>query len=267
MLPRFSHIFSLAVCAALIIAGCKNAPNDPNNNNNNTTHINIGDTVPAKGSTYIYNRSQLDINGNIIPTTTSPGVSAQVDTVLQSVLGKNNVYHVNDDGDSAFFSYETNSDVSMYLAKPGFLYNYSSFYTDETLEAVVNAVFHNWITLPIATKGTITLADQSPSFTINGQQVKDTIHTIIEYIDSSTIVVKDTKELLPARHCRITITAQLNFARDHEVLKHVRDIWFVPKIGYIAQQIVRTDMPAVPVYVVPRDTTATLKVLTSYKFY
>jgi hypothetical protein len=155
----------------------------------------------------------------------------------------------------------------MYLAKPGFLYNYSGFYTDETLQAVVNAVFRNWITLPIASKGMITLADSTPSFTINGQAVTSSVHTIVEYIDSSGIFVKNTKDTLSARHCRITITAQLAFANDHEVLKHTRDIWFVPKIGYIAQEIVRTDMPAVSFYSVPRDTTAILKVLTSYTFH
>ena len=263
MLPRFCHFLILGAIAALVVSGCKSASTDPNNN---TSHINIGDTVPAKGSTYIYDQSQLDMNGNIIKTTTLPGISAQIDSVYQSILGKTNVFHVND-ADSAFYSYESNSDVSMYLAKPGFLYNYSSFFTDETLQAVVNAVFINWITLPIASKGTITPADQSPSFTINGQIVTSTIHTTIEYIDSSGIFVKNTKDTLSARHCRITITAQLAYANDHEVLKHTRDIWFVPKIGYIAQEMVRTDMPAVPVYVVPRDTTAILKVLTLYTFH
>ncbi len=268
MLPRFSHIFSLTVIAALIISGCKSASTD---SNNNTHPINIGDTVPGIGSYYKYERSQLDINGNIILTSRIPNISASINHSGENILGKSNVYTVNDDLDSAYFAYESNSDVSMYLVNPGYyLINNPPPGVnpiDETLQAVEDIVFHNWITLPIASKSTITMADKTPSFTINGQQVLSNIHTVIEYLDSSEIIVKDTKEALPVRHCRVTITAQLSFANDHEVLTHTRNIWFAPKIGYIAQQIVRTDMPAIPVYVIPRDTTATLKVLTSYKFY
>ncbi len=269
MLPRFHHLFTLAVIAALIISGCKSASTD--SNNNNTIHNNIGDTVPATGSFYKYERSQLDVNGNIILTSRIPNISASINNTGQSILGKSNVYTVNDDLDSAYFTYESNSDVSMYLVNPGYyLINNPPpgvNPVDETLQAIENVVFHNWITLPIATKSTITTADQTPSFTINGQTVLSNIHTVIEYIDSSDIIVKDTKEALAVRHCKITITAQLSFANDHEVLTHTRNIWFAPKIGYIAQEIVRTDMPAIPVYVIPRDTSATIKVLTSYKFY
>ena len=270
MPSRFIHVFSLALIAALMISGCKSASTD-SNNNNNSKPVNIGDTVPAKGSGYKYSKSQLDVSGNIIPTTTNPNISASINNTGQSILGKNNVYTVNDDLDSAYYSYESNSDVSMYLVNPGYyLINNPPPGVnpiDETLQAIENAVFHNWITLPIASKSTITPADQTPSFTINGQQVLSNIHTVIEYIDSSGIFVKDSKDTLAARHCRITITAQVAFANDHEVLTHTRNIWFAPKIGYIAQEIVRTDMPALPIYVVPRDTTAILKVLTSYTFH
>lgn len=264
MLPRFTHAFSLAVIAALIISGCKSASTD---SNNNTVRINIGDTVPATGSGYKYNKSKLDRSGNIIPTTTTLVTAITINSG-QNILGKNNVYILDDDLDSTYYTYESNSDVSMYLVNPGYnLINNPPPGVnpiDETLQAIEDAVFHNWVTLPIASKATITPSDQTPSFTINGQPVLSNIHTMIEYIDSSGIYVKDTKDTLAARHCRITITARLAFANDHEVLTHVRDIWFVPKIGYIAQEIVRTDMPEIPVYLVPRDTTATLKVLTSY---
>lgn len=261
MASRFSRILSLLFAAIIVIAGCKGSSTDPNNSN----HTNFGDSIPRKGSTYSYLKSYLDLNNNIIPGTILPGFSALNDSIGIKVFGKENAYLILDEGDSGYYSYETNGDVSTYLLNPGYIWNFSYHFTDETLETIVNLVFHNWITLPIASKHTgLVFYNNKQTINIPGDNgVPADIRATVDYIADSSIV--HNGDTLVSKQCRISITAKLTLGTDVLTLTHVRDLWFVPKIGYIVKVIARTNMPAYPVLVLPLDTTATLKTMTSYQ--
>ena len=269
MIRRLSHTFTVALVAGILLSGCKTATTDPGNQNINT---NIGDSIPRVNSAYSYLISQLDQSGNIDPISTIQG-NAFIDTGAISIFSKLSSYSVIDQSntahDTAYFLYESNNNVSMFLQDPGFLNNYRNGQrVDETLEAVANAVFHQWITLPIASKGTVSIPDLNTSFSISGGQVPANIHTTVEFIGDSSIVATNgitlTPDTLASKHCLLLITAKLSFGNEQVTLTHQRDIWFVPRIGYIAKEMTRTNMPAVTVYVIPLDTTATMKTLTSY---
>ncbi|MDP4218812.1 MAG: hypothetical protein Q8916_06945 [Bacteroidota bacterium] len=269
MLRRYFHTLTAVLLVGMLLSACKTSTTEPGNQNTNT---NIGDSIPRLNSAYSYLISQLDQSGNLDPISTIQG-NAFVDTGKLSIFSKSSSYSIIDQSntahDTAFFLYESNSDVSMYLKDPGFLNNYRNGQrVDETLEAVANAIFHQWITLPIASKGTVSLPDLNTSFSISGGQVPANIHTTVDFVGDSNIVATNGNTLMPdtlaSKHCILLITAKLSFGNEQVTLTHQRDIWFVPRIGYIGKEMTRTNMPAVPVYVIPLDTTATIKTLTSY---
>ncbi len=263
MLLRFSRISLFIAIAGTLITGCKGAATDSNSNNN--TKIDIGDSIPPLHSQYSFLKSQLDMSNNAIPGNTSPGHSATVITTGLSLLGKNNVYYVNDDGDTSYYAYESNSDVSMYLQSPGYLQNHTfGENTDITLQTVLDTVFHNWITLPIATKDTGRVVyNATNTLVVSGDHVSTKILAKADFIGDSSITLTGG-EILAAKHCKITITAVLDLVTYSATITHIRDIWFVPKIGYIARLITRTSVPNIQQLVVPTDTTAIEKTLTSY---
>jgi len=266
MTSRISLIFGLLIAAGIIISGCKGSSTD-SNNNNDTTHANIGDTIPGLHSQYFFQKSQLDLNNNIIPTV-SRNISADVVDVGYPILGKNNTYAVFLDGDTNYFAYESNSDVSIYFYNPGYLKNFrEGEQIDEPLQAIVNVIFKNWVTLPIASKKTITLYNGTTTVDINGK-FPAAIQGTAEFIGDSTIVIKNggTDVSLAAKHCRITISANVTFGTVQKTFTHIRDIWFVPKIGYFARQMTRTSVPEYTIQLVKVDTTATLTTLQSYIF-
>jgi hypothetical protein len=262
MLPRFYHVFVFVLIASAIISGCKSGTTEPNNTT--TTHINIGDTVPTRGLNYYYLKSQLDAGNTIIPGTTIDRFTAIVDTIGLSINGKNNVFLIADEGDTGYYSYETNSDVSVYLQNPGYyLIANPPLGVDpvnQTLLSIENFVFHNWITLPIASKDIgIVVYSKVDTIYISNQLAPTDIHAIVDFIGDSLIILN--KDTLIGKQCKISITANITLGTGKIKLTHERNIWFVPKIGYITKQIVRTNMPAIPVYNIPLDTTAILKSL------
>lgn len=273
MILRFSHFFVLLFASGLFISGCKTATTDPGGGG--TTINNIGDSIPNRFSNYSYSRSQLDKSDNIIlGTTIATGLPAFVDSVGLTIFGKSNVYSVRDDGDTSYYAYEANNDVSIYLKTPGFLKNHSNLdLPDEVLESVLNLVFHNWITLPIATKGTsIVVYNKKDTIDISGTRPQIENKAVVDFLGDSTFSTTITENGNPAKattvaskHCRITITGTLKLGADLVVISHVRNIWFVPKLGYIALQKTRTYVPEYSILSVPLDTTAMLKVLTNYE--
>ena len=262
-----SHIFALLIVAGAIIGGCKGSATDPNGNNN--THIDIGDSIPRLHSNYSYVKSQLDMSNNIIPGNTFSGHIAFVNSTGLQIYGKNNVYFVLDDADTCYYAYESNSDVSIYLQNPGYLQNHSyGENTDETLQTIANLVFHHWITLPIATKDTGRIVyNATDTIIVSGDPISTTILAKADFVGDSSITLAGG-EILAAKHCKITITAVFDPSRYSVTVSHIRNIWFVPKIGYIAKLITKTNMPAIPVLALPNsDTTAIEKMLTSYKLF
>jgi hypothetical protein len=263
MVSRISHIFGLLIIAGFIISGCKGSSTDPNGNNN---HVDIGDIIPPLHSTYSYVKSQLDQSNNVIPGNTFPGHNAIVTDTGLSIQGKSHVYLVLDDADTCYYSYESSSDVSIYLQNPGYLQNHSKGEsTDETLQTIVNLVFHNWITLPIATKDTGRVVyNATNTINITGDLIATKILAKADFIgDSSLTLFGGT--ILASKHCKLTITAVFDpVTYPGKTVTHTRDIWFVPKIGYIAKLRTRTNVPDIPVRVVTSDTTAIEKTLVSY---
>jgi hypothetical protein len=186
------------------------------------------------------------------------------------MFGKSNVYLIVDNGDTSYYAYETNSDVSIYFENPGYYFiDYPPAGVapqDETLQVIENIAFRNWITLPIASKKTgITIVSGQYPITISGAPGQANIVAKVDFINDSSIAIQNG-EILAAKHCRISLTANITFGTVLKTLTHVRDLWFVPKIGYIARQTTRTYMPAYSILLIALDTTATLKVLSSYQF-
>lgn len=272
MTLRFSHFFALLFAAAIFISGCKTATTDPGGGN---TINDIGDSIPRQFSNYSYAKSQLDKSDNIIlGTTIAIGIPAFVDSMGMSILGKNNVYSVRDEGDTSYYAYEANNDVSIYLKNPGFLTNHSDRdLPDETLVTIADLVFHNWITLPIASKKTGSIAyEKTDNIDVSGTHRDINLKAIVDYIGDSTITTKITEggnaprnTTVASKHCRITITGTLKLGSDNITITHVRNIWFVPKLGYIAMQMTRTYVPEYSILSIPLDTTAVLKVMTNYE--
>lgn len=273
MASRFSHLFALLLAAAISISGCKTATTNPGDGD--TTVNNIGDSIPRQFSNYSYSRSQLDRSDHIILGTTIPvGLPAFVDSMGLSIFGKTNVYSVRDEGDTSYFVYESNNDVSIYLKNPGFLTNHSDRdLPDETLVTIADIIFHRWITLPIASKKTGLIAyEKRDTIDISGTHPGIDLKAVVDYIGDSTITTTVTENgsipkaaSVAAKHCRITITGKLRLGSNDVTISHVRNIWFVPKLGYIALQMIRTDIPEYPILSVPLDTTAILKVMTNYE--
>lgn len=266
MLSRYSRILILLIVAGIFAPGCNGSGTDPNGN---TTHIDIGDTIPRKHSNYSYNKAQLDMSNTIIPGTKMQGFFSIVDTTGFQVLGKSNVYFMLDDGDTSYYAYEPTSDVSVYLQNPGYTQNFGYLReTDQPLQTILDLVFHNWIRLPIATKDTGVVAYNGTNTVIlTGDPTLIQIRAIGSFVGDSTLTIGASHLL--AKHCKITITAILDPLRypEGKVITHVRDIWFVPKIGNIALQTTRTYVPEIHVVAIPLDTTATLKVLTNYTLF
>jgi hypothetical protein len=185
-------------------------------------------------------------------------------------MGKSDVFFARDDeNDSAYFYYESNGNVSIYFLNPGFTSNYNqSSLPDDYLTGVAGYIFRRWITFPIASKDsnqTIYSSSGTDPITITGQSRKATISAKIDFIGDSTISTLNvsSQTSLTAKHCRITITALW----DNVPLTQTRDYWFVPKIGYFAKIIARTNIPDTPqgrLDVIPVDTTSTIKILTSF---
>ncbi len=267
MLTRFSYILGLIFVASIAMTSCKTTPSDPGNT---ITHIDIGDSIPNKFSVYSYNKWQLDAAGVVNSTTFQNYGSTQVDSIGLTFQGKSNVYLLRDQnpdagsfGDSAYFAYESNSDVSLYLQNPGFLKNAAhGNQPDEILAAIANIVFHTWIRLPIASKDTALIEyNASQSIDVGGTTRSAAILARVDYIGDSTITVGVVPLL--SKHCRISISAKIFLGSD-VTLTHVRDIWFVPKIGNIAMETAKTFMPENTILSIPLDTTSTLKLLKSY---
>src|SRR5207237_44921 len=107
-----SLFFFLLATSFIFSGGCKGSSTEPEN------HVNIGDSIPNRHSQFFYLRSNLDFSGNSIPGTSLKG-NAIVDTTGISIFGKDRVYFILDDADSCYYSYEANSDVSMYLENTG----------------------------------------------------------------------------------------------------------------------------------------------------
>jgi hypothetical protein len=266
MLLRFSHIFPVFAVAMIVLAGCKGSSTGPGNT---TTNMNIGDTIPRKLSNYSYFISQLDQSDSIILGSQLTDNGVLVDSTGLTIFGKSNAYFIFDNGDTTYYAYEANSDVSMYLENPGYYFIYRPpagiAPQDETLQVIENIVFHNWITLPIASKKTgVTIVNGQYPITVSGAPGNANILATVDFINDSSITIQNGG-ILAAEHCRISITANITFGTYPLTLTHVRNLWFVPKIGYIARQTTRTNMPAYSVLIIARDTTATLKTLTSYQ--
>jgi hypothetical protein len=265
MASRISHIFAMLAIASCLICGCKGATDS----NGNNTHINIGDSIPQQFSSYLYQTAQLDMSNNVIPGTLSPANhSAIVVSTGLTQFGKNNAYLVLYDGDTSYYAYEPSSDVSIYLQNPGYFQSFPGYNIDETLQTILDLVFHNWITLPIATKQTLYPYDATRNIDVSGTSYPSNIHTVVEYIGDSSIVTSVGSSMKPdtltAKHCRISITANITFGTVVKTLTHVRDLWFVPRIGYIARLTTRTFVPDYTIQLVNLDTTATMTILKNY---
>jgi hypothetical protein len=263
MLLRISHIFALLIVTGGLLGGCSGSPVGSNGNN---VHIDIGDSIPRLHSNYSFQKSQLDMSNNVIPGNTFLGHFAIVNTTGLQIYGKNNVYFILDDADTCYYAYESNSDVSIYLQNPGYLQNHTPYdNTDETLQTILDTVFHNWITLPIATKDTGRVVyNATNTLIVSGDHISMKILAKADFIGDSSITLP-SNEILAAKHCKLTITAIFDQVTYPGItVTHSRDIWFVPKIGYIAKLITRTNVPAIPILVVPSDTTAIAKTLSSY---
>jgi hypothetical protein len=269
-MPR--HIlFAAVLFSAAFFISCKDDPVAPGGGNNNgTTPASIGDSVPAVNSRYTYDKSQLTTADLIIPGFPLPNFTADVFTNGTSFNGKTNAYLVVDEHDSAYYTYESNGDVSIYYVNPGYsrIYGHPGIETNEPLEQAAGKVFAQWITLPIASKKTNQVIYDSNEVPIEigaGPKVAD-IKSVVDYVGDTSISVGG--KLLSVKICKITLTAQLKTKANGSnttLLSHTRTLWFVPKIGYFAKILTRTNMPEWNIDSIPQDTTATLKVLTSYK--
>jgi hypothetical protein len=270
-MPR--HILFAAILFSCFLGSCKD-PEGPGGggNNNGTTPESIGDIVPGKTSSYMSTPQYLDTSGNIILSTIGAPVESHVDSIGMTVLGKDNVFLIfsNDNfgTDSMYFAYEKNGNVSIYFFHPGYTHNYTHFnYIDEPLEGVINAVFQQWITLPIATTDTgIDIYNNKITVYATGSPISADIHAKVSFIGNDSTIKLENGKQLSAKHCKINITALLSPSKnDRFSLTHSRDIWFVPQIGNIAKIMTKTFVPDYNLLVIPSDTTATLKVLTSYR--
>jgi hypothetical protein len=261
-MSRFSFIFIILIAASLL--SCKGSATGPGNNPT-TTPTSVGDSIPRRTSYYIFEKALLNQIDSVEQPTIIDNRFVPVDSTGLSFQGKNNVYFITgDENDSSYYFYENNGDVSVYFWSPGYTGNSSqSNLPNEYLTGVAGYVFRQWIRLPIASKDTgVIIYNANPIVIINTIQKNASIRAKIDFIGDSNITLKNNI-ILAAKHCRITIMASW----DVVPLTHVRDLWFVPKIGYFAKIKVRTNVPDTPqarLDDIPVDTTATQKILTSY---
>jgi hypothetical protein len=256
------------ILSVIFLSSCKDSTSG-GGDTGGTTPASVGDVVPGKNTQYSFAKSQLDNSDHIIPgTTIVNGISAIVNDNGLSIEGKENTYFVFDDGDTAFYSFEKNGDVSVYFQNPNYyrIYGNPQAMYNEPLQVLGDIVFKRWITLPISSTKAVAadfFNETGRNITVSGTGVKADIQGKSEFI-SDTTVVTEKGVSLAAKHCRITLTSTIHSGIDLVHLNHTRDIWFVPKIGYIAALKTKTNMDEYKILVLPLDTTATLKVLTSY---
>ncbi len=269
-MPRYILFATILFSAAFFIS-CKDDPVTPGGGNNNgTTPASIGDSVPAVNSRYTFDKSQLNTNDEIIPGSIFPGKTVDVFSNNIEYKGKTNAFVVVDELDSSVVMYEPNGDVSLYFVNPGYkqLYNHPGIEINEPLEQVETKVFAQWITLPIASKATGRVFYDSKEVPIEigaGSRVAD-IKGVVDYVGDTSISVSGKS--FSVKICKITLTAYMKTKVNGSATSnftHTRTLWFVPKIGYFAKILVRTNMKEWNIDSIPSDTTATLKVLTSYK--
>src|SRR5437868_1461887 len=112
MLSRY--FLSAILISGFLWASCRQAPDS--GNGGGTTPGSVGDSIPVRSSLYYFQRAQLDIHDNIIPgTIQGTGIYAFVDSTGMDILGKQNVFFIVDQGDTSYYHYEDNGDVSIYF--------------------------------------------------------------------------------------------------------------------------------------------------------
>lgn len=273
-----SKIYIIIVFSAIAtLCSCKGSTtpdgNNNNNNNGNTTPQSIGDTIPGKNSGFTFDFDLLTTQNQIEPGYPNPGFYTYCDTTGLSIFSKNSVFRIIDDAnDTAYFTYESNGDVSIYFENPGYfqIYHNPVAPINEPLREIVKKVFAQWITFPIASKttNTVLLNSTGTPITISAGTRAADIHATIGYIGDSSVTISGKN--FTEKVCRITISAAIR-TKDQgsqiDTLTHTRTFWFVPKLGYFAKLETRSDMQAYDVDVIPRDTTSVLKVLTKYQLY
>jgi len=268
-MSRYSLIF--VVLISTFLWSCKGSSTGPGNDGG-TTPASVGDTIPRTGTVYNYEKGQLYTNDSVnIGTIVSFGINAQVNNTGISYQGKDNAYFIADEGDTVYCAYESNGDVSFYFLTPDY-YQITDPQNpiNEPLLDILNLAFHQWVTLPIASKktGVNIFHKTGQNLSISQTPVPADIDVTVDYVGDSTITIgiSPNTTQLAAKHCRITINATMKPGTNVTVpLSHIRNIWFVPRIGYIAQTRTRTDMQPYPIYLIPRDTTGRFKALLSYK--
>ncbi|MEI8134182.1 MAG: hypothetical protein WCH46_03765 [bacterium] len=262
-MTRFSLIVLLGFFASFV--ACKKQPTEPGGTTG-TTPASVGDSVPGFSSTYTYDKYQLDQNGDQVLGTKLSNYHGQVEVTDTTVFGRNHAYLVHFQGDSTFFVYESNGDVSVYFFKSGFHVNFSNgSFSDELVKGMQNNVYNQWIRFPIASSKVdtgIVIHNKQDTIEVTSLRKPIDVTATVGYFGDSTITV-GTKSLV-AKHCMIRMNGVLHSGSDRAKALHQFDFWFVPKIGYIAKQIARSFVPKYDLLVVPLDTTATMNVLTSY---
>ncbi len=258
---------------AFSISACKPSSGPDNSGKDTvTTPATVGDVIPGKKSAYTFDRSQLTNSDEVIPGFPIPASTAIVVDSALSSFGKSNVYYIRtEDRDSLFFTYESNGDVSVYFKNPGYYSIYGNPATpyNEPLAAINNIVFARWITLPIGSKKNSGVYDANDVLLkLPSDTLAVDIHSTLSFDADTTILVNG--KTLNAKICTIKISATIKTkakGQSISTVTHNRSYWFVPKIGYFAKLHVRTEMTPYDIYLIPRDTTTTLKVLTSYQVY
>ena len=130
----FKHsllFLSLAVFAAVTISGCSSSTTPPPNTN----------VTPKTGSTYTYQKHEVDSSKAQGRTTSDSIIIAKVFSSGTTFEGKSNVVALYDDFDTLRFVIEANNDISVYKASFG-------------SNGFVFANPSPWLTLPFGSKRT-----------------------------------------------------------------------------------------------------------------
>jgi hypothetical protein len=261
-MSRYSLIFTLI--AAAFLWGCKGSTTGPGNGG--TTPASIGDSIPVLNTQYDLGNALTDSAGSILLSSINTfGFHAIVQHTGLSYQGKDNVYFIMDEQDSVYCAYESNGDVSFYYQTPDYYQIYGNPQTNvnEPLEDILNIAFHQWITLPVASKKTgVNIYHGTPRISISGDSVKTNIDVTVGYLGDSIVTTFNSHKSVTAKLCRITITGIMDFGPDGtRTLTHYRDIWFVPNMGYYAQLKTQTNMQEYKLLLVPHDTTGRFRAL------
>ena len=250
---QFLYTFSLLLLSASIFGGCKNSGSTDSGDN---SHPITGEVTPGILSSYSFTKWQTNNSGEIIIGTQFPALGAVL-WFGKDTLGRSKVFTILDDGDTTHFVYESNTDVSMYIQNP-------HLKETETSETIGDLALHRWVTLPIATqKQGLVSWDTTTHILISGDATKSRVTVSADYIGEENFALGGG-EIIASKHCKLNVRVIAYLVQETDSMFYSRDLWFVPKIGYFAKYSAHVNIPAIPVLTVARDTSASLKILSSY---